>query len=323
MTRLIFIHGINNQHKSAEIIQKEWGDALNNGMKNAGLDPIQSWDIECAFYGEQLKKGADLWKKNRGARHRSAATKGDFYDQMSEEVREHFKPRAIVEVTQETILTPENTSSVTGGKSRAANPAASVNLHQFAGSASGARAAKAHKKSLIAGGKFLEMVSPKLVKNLVGIFLEQSIAYLEDKELHDEINNIVVEQLFSADQYKDEPHVVVTHSNGTILSYFLFSKILKDWNIKSWYTIGCPLGARAMQEYLPKPDGYPGSVGTWYNCWDTEDFVAFNTPLTSKTIGIDGIVNLNTFDTKYEDKHSITSYLSHAMLARLIASDLT
>ena len=61
MTRIIFIHGMNNEGKSAEIIQQSWGDALNEGLRLAGRDPTQIEVQNCAYYGDELHKQTEDW----------------------------------------------------------------------------------------------------------------------------------------------------------------------------------------------------------------------------------------------------------------------
>ena len=263
--------------------------------------PIEN--IECAYYGDELKKGADDWRNNRSMAKSRTAYEDPELKEFENEINEIFRPRVTVEIDEKTIARISEGGDDAQGRIQT-------------------KAAGAHKPILIDIAKYLESILPRAVEKVVGQFLAQSVAYLKDKSLHNKINQKVIDDVFSDDSQKDTPHIVVTHSNGTLLSYFLILDRLKDWNIKAFYTIGSPLGAKSFQKYLPESKTYPERVNTWYHCWDKEDFVAFDTPLTTSTIGIDGIVNLNTFDTSYEDKHSIVSYLSHAMLARLIASDL-
>jgi len=306
-TRLIFIHGINNEGKSADLIREEWGSALNDGLRAAGIDEVPIENIECAYYGDELKKGAEDWSNNRSMPRARKAYEDPELQEFENEINEIFKPRVTVELDEETI------ELISGGDNNARyGEHGRINT----------RAAGAHKPILINIAKYLESFSPFLMEKVVEQFLEQSVAYLKDENLRSTINQKVIDDVFSDESQKDAPHIVVTHSNGTLLSYFLIMDRLKDWNIKALYTIGSPLGAKSFQKYLPESKTYPERVDAWYHCWDKEDFVAYDTPLTPSTIGIDGIVNLNTFDTAYEDKHSIVSYLSHAMLARLIASDL-
>lgn len=329
MTRLLFIHGINNENKTVDDIRSDWGSALNKGMRAAGLSEVPVESIECAYYAKLLAEGAEERARSRSIDRTRHAFESDVYRQFESELEEKFAPQARVEVTESTTVEVSDEARAQvhypsdEGLSRSLDGVSSrsENLYDISQSHDYARAAGPHKGGLIAGAKLIEMISPKLAKALIGKFLKQSIAYLEDSELREQVNKAVVKQLFSDQSKKDEPHIVVTHSNGTLLSYFLFSEALKDWNIRAWYTIGSPLGAETMQSYIPRLDSYPGKVQTWYHCWDKEDFVSYDTPLTKDNIGIDGVVNINTFDTDEKDKHSIVSYLSHAMLARLIHQD--
>lgn len=319
MAKLLFIHGINNEGKSQKIIQSEWGNALNKGLGKTGWGNIDLSKIECAYYGDLLKEGAIKGaKKTRTIGGGLGDISGSLIEQMSEELDIVFINKSLQNSAQFNFDEAEI-------KQRERAPISRGGMHRTISATEvgdNRRGAGPHKSFLISAAKTVEAVAPSLSNAVVKKFLNQAAAYLEDQNLQKKINDTVIEQLFSDASSKDEPRVVVTHSNGTILSYFLFKSILKDWNIKAWYTIGCPLGARFMRKYLISDKQYPSNVQAWYNCWDKEDFVAYNSALTAKTIGIDGVVNINTFDTDHNDKHSITSYLEHAMLARLIASDL-
>lgn len=325
--RLVFIHGINNEGKSADIIRSEWGGALNKGMSAAGLPSLELDQIECPYYGDDLYAGAKKWSNSRDINMDQMQYSDPELKNFEKELREVFTAKALVEITEESALDiPKFDNSAldaASGNTRGIDVAAVQQYNLQADiQKNGTRAANAHKGSLIKVAKFLESVTPVLVENVIGRFLAQSMAYLKDEALRDQINNKVISDVFFDESQKDTPHIVVTHSHGTLLSYFLFINELKNWNIKAWYTIGSPLGSKSMKKFLPQTDRYPGRVKTWYHCWDKEDFVAFDAPITKEETGIDGVVNINTFDTAYEDKHSIASYLSHAMLARLIDSDL-
>jgi hypothetical protein len=63
-------------------------------------------------------------------------------------------------------------------------------------------------------------------------------------------------------------------------------------------------------------------VERWVNVSDSEDFVALQTKLTSKTFGCDKIENIDRLDNGDEDAHDILKYLVHDVVAREIMLNL-
>ena len=102
-TRLIFIHGINNEGKSADLIREEWGSALNDGLRAAGIDEVPIENIECAYYGDELKKGADDWRNNRSMAKSRTAYEDPELKEFENEINEIFRPRVTVEIDEKTI----------------------------------------------------------------------------------------------------------------------------------------------------------------------------------------------------------------------------
>ncbi len=73
------------------------------------------------------------------------------------------------------------------------------------------------------------------------------------------------------------PHVVVSHSMGTIIAYDCLKRVPECARIDGLITIGCPLGIDEVQDRLrpewTRDDGYPFErlAGNWINIFDRLD----------------------------------------------------
>jgi hypothetical protein len=74
------------------------------------------------------------------------------------------------------------------------------------------------------------------------------------------------------------PHVVVSHSMGTVVAYDCLERIPDAPEVDGLLTIGSPLGLDEVQDKLrpewSRDDGYPAKVGRWVNVYDRLDPVA-------------------------------------------------
>lgn len=60
MTKVLLIHGINNQDNSAENIKDEWSKALKRGAADSGLTIPDDTKFIAAFYGDVLFRKQNL-----------------------------------------------------------------------------------------------------------------------------------------------------------------------------------------------------------------------------------------------------------------------
>lgn len=125
------------------------------------------------------------------------------------------------------------------------------------------------------------------------------------------------------------PHVLVSHSMGTVISYDCLKRVLNCPIVDALMTIGSPLGIDEVQDKL-KPEwtrenGFPNLKikGKWANVYDRLDPVAFDTNLANdfKHEGNEVIL-----DQRQENggkwKHSIDKYLSKEELRKILVKQL-
>jgi len=73
------------------------------------------------------------------------------------------------------------------------------------------------------------------------------------------------------------PHIVVSHSMGTIIAFDCLKRVANCASIDGLITLGCPLGLDEVQDQLrpewTRDDGFPGErlAGAWVNMYDRLD----------------------------------------------------
>jgi hypothetical protein len=103
----------------------------------------------------------------------------------------------------------------------------------------------------------------------------------ESFRVKEHIRDLFVSQL-SIDSQNEGPHVVVSHSMGTVISYDCLKNVPACPAIDGYMTVGSPLGLSEVHDnYDPRynaKDAFPsvGVSGDWINVYDRLDPVAFN-----------------------------------------------
>lgn len=134
----------------------------------------------------------------------------------------------------------------------------------------------------------------------------------EPVAIQDTIRARVVEALQAVGD--DPPHIVVSHSLGTVIAYDCLQRVAGCPAVDGLITIGSPLGLDEVQDRLQpewtRNDGYPATVqGEWHNLFDRLDPVCgFDPKLANDfrgrgTITDTAVVNDGTW------RHSATKYL--------------
>lgn len=103
-------------------------------------------------------------------------------------------------------------------------------------------------------------------------------------QVQDEIRRRFLEALAEG-ATKPGPHVVVSHSMGTVIAYDCLKRIPECPQVAGLMTIGCPLGLDEVQDKLQpgwsRKDGFPYERmhGNWINVYDRLDPVAGFDPI--------------------------------------------
>lgn len=287
--RMILIHGINQEGKSAQKIHDDWLGTLRATYARLGPDPLDKLSrIEAAFYGDTL------------AQLSSAKVTSQAIALGAEEAPDDFDEFA-VDALKEMALRMGATEA------QIQDEAATTVVAQGAG---------IHKKWVKAIARVVERVSP-LRGTLALRVLGQAHAYIRNQHVHDEVNKLV-RPLFE----DDEPAIVVSHSLGTIVAYSMLREFARNARPRQsplLLTLGSPLGIDSVRKGFPKPRNRPDHVARWVNCADPEDFVALQAELTPANFGPGIDMNYPDFENGQENPHSISGYLNDPRVAREIA----
>ncbi len=126
---------------------------------------------------------------------------------------------------------------------------------------------------------------------------------------------------------KPGPHVVVSHSMGTVIAYDCLKRVGGTPPVDGLMTIGSPLGLDEIQDKLApewtRNDGFPSQKvrGDWINVYDTLDPVAGFDPIVAddyRRSGRDVVVDMN--EENYGPwRHDISKYLHGALLRQKLS----
>lgn len=117
------------------------------------------------------------------------------------------------------------------------------------------------------------------------------------------------------------PHIVVSHSMGTVIAYDCLKRVSGCESVDGLMTIGSPLGLDEVQDMLQpdennpvgwsRADGFPNKIKNWVNIYDKLDPVAgFDAKIANdyKKNGKNEIFDLNE-QNEGKWRHSIHKYL--------------
>jgi hypothetical protein len=196
--------------------------------------------------------------------------------------------------------------------------------------------------STLNDGSFERIPLPWFVKRrLMNILLRDVHHYLFNAtstpragasyRVQEEIRRRIVEML-TRDAAKNAggPHIVVSHSMGTVIAYDCLMRVADCPQVDGLITIGSPLGLDEIQDKLQpewsRINGFPrAKVRTsWANVYDALDPVAAADPrlgndfLSRGTVAIEDIHQQNTGLWR----HDITKYLAGSLLRNALARQL-
>ncbi len=151
-----------------------------------------------------------------------------------------------------------------------------------------------------------------LTERVLKALLKDSAAYFFNPELKSRIQDRLKALLVP----QDEPYIIVSHSQGTIISYDVLHALADQGvRVSHWFTLGSPLGIQEVQDNLTQPLRVPANVGRWLNFADRLDPVALDNALagdfepaakiTDKTV-----VNRDSLRLSGFNPHSATGYLA-------------
>ncbi len=128
---------------------------------------------------------------------------------------------------------------------------------------------------------------------------------------------------------KDGPHIVVSHSMGTVIAYDCLKRVPDCPRVDGLMTIGSPLGLDEVQDKLKpewsREDGFPEKVGAeWTNVFDRLDPVAGFDPNFANDYRKNGQECVDDINEQNSGtwRHNISKYLGGTKLRNALIRQL-
>ena len=140
-------------------------------------------------------------------------------------------------------------------------------------------------------------------------------------KVQDEIRQRFLQNIAEAGARRG-PHIVVSHSMGTVIAYDCLMRVPETKTIDGLLTIGSPLGLDEIQDKLrpewTRADGFPSKKlkGNWINIFDKLDPVAGFDPFFSNDFQLGGKALIEDLEISNTGiwRHSIVKYLRSPVL---------
>lgn len=256
--RLIFVHGINQQGKSADEIRSEWLSALEDEFPTSGKFTTVS--VVAPFYGDVLATLVDAPTAEQAVAQGIAEADDD---------ERAFVAAGLEQIALDANLTRDQIAAV----------------EQEQAVAQGLP----HDRRFIAIIRLIERVSPFQGEVALRL-LKQAYAYLKRQYVADAVDALVGPELTAGHG------VVVAHSLGTVIAFKLLRQHAQQ--VPLFVTLGSPLAVVSVQSALKRPRLVPSGVRRWLNAFDVDDFVTLGRGLTTDTFasGIENRISVHKGD---------------------------
>ncbi|WP_157759495.1 hypothetical protein [Cellulosimicrobium cellulans] len=264
MTRLVLVHGRDNQGLDADVLDRTWTAVLDAGLRAAGSSRVlHDADTSFVFYGDTLAGlVAGDAEPPPVTVHALAALPGD--------------ELAFVAAVVEEVLRG-------AGVGVPARP-------------EGAGAGAGEWLNLLLSA--LDRYVPGLSSGVVVLLARDVWAYL-----HDDAVRRTIDDALAAAIPTDGPAVVVAHSLGSVVAYSVLREHpdAARWDVPLLLTLGSPLAIRAIRDVLAAraPLRVPAPVRRWVAARDRRDALALHGlgpaafPLDPPTPAIEDLVVAN------------------------------
>jgi hypothetical protein len=292
--KIIFIHGMNQQHYDEETLKQHWLNLFKTGLSHAEQNiELKSLDIKLPFYGDLLTKH----QLNNSLDLNTLLPKSllhlhlPFHLWHNTSIVEEHSPC----ITPLPCFNPEQSESLT---QRLSVITALTKDHAF--------------KELI---MFLNHY-PKLHETLMHKFLIETYLYLSNSDFMHEVHHRIMSHL-----HPSKDHIIVAHSLGTVIAYNLLHQF-NHFRVHRFITLGSPLAFKVIQEKLTLPISRPPQLhGDWFNFYSPDDFLtAF--PLSEAPFNFEPPIINQAITTLVDKPHQITGYLAHPAVIKSIVDAL-
>lgn len=143
----------------------------------------------------------------------------------------------------------------------------------------------------------------------------------ETYQIQTDIRKRFINQLKQDANGSNGPHVVVSHSMGTVISYDCLKNVPECPAIDGYMTVGCPLGISEVYDNFKPPynasDAFPSEKlsGNWINVYDRFDPVAFDARISNDYMkGGQQVITDQRVHNPGRWKHSSFKYFGQKLL---------
>ncbi|MHA7618174.1 hypothetical protein ACX12M_06625 [Cellulosimicrobium cellulans] len=313
MTRLVLVHGRDNQGLDAEQLDRTWTEVLDAGLAAAGSGVVvRDADTAFVYYGDTLAAlvGGATTPPPVTVHAVGAARDGD-----AASTAEAAEEAAFVAAVAEEVL-------------RAAG--ATVPVRPEGAGPGGVEGDVGAWLNLLLSA--LDRSVPGLSGAVVALLARDVWAYL-----HDDTVRTTIDDALAAAIPADGPAVVVAHSLGSVVAYAVLREHpdAARWDVPLLLTLGSPLAVRAIRDVLAAraPLRVPAPVRRWVAARDPRDALALHglgpaaLPLDPASPGIEELVVANAAPGHHAaavvlDGGRPAGYLAVPEVARTVADAL-
>ncbi|UMP03837.1 hypothetical protein [Amycolatopsis sp. EV170708-02-1] len=302
MARIVLVHGIAQEQKSADTLEAEWLPSLAGGVRLAGDAALADtlWrdarpgDARMAFYGDLFLKdgqqgGADELTEDEWGLAEALAAEW-LRNAASSASREADRNRAKAEL------------DLLGGP---------------AGETQGVRAAARPVLNALVRLKPFARLGVAFAERVVVKALKQVTLYLTDETIRERVQDRVAEHI------GPETEAIIGHSLGSVVAYEAAHRHGRP--LPLLLTLGSPLGLRTVvyERTRPQPPSVPPGVASWVNLADRDDLVAARPDLSGLFPGADGVLDSGYTVDNGAKPHEAAFYLAKRRTGEVLSRSLT
>ncbi|WP_144120913.1 alpha/beta fold hydrolase [Catellatospora sichuanensis] len=300
MARIVLVHGIAQQQRSADDLEHEWLPALAGGIRIAGHRDLadQLWPIRPADRWARMAFYGNLFLTPDQQGHTSDLT--DAQLDLADDIATEWLTNAL-----------DSTRARDAGTARRELDA----LQHDPTDAQGLRAVTARALASLDRIPWFGNAGFHLAgRNAI---VGQAVRYLTEPAIRQAAIAAVHEHV------GPDTRVVVAHSLGSIVAYEALHA--RPQPLPLFVTLGSPLGLASVIRCLQQPPTYPAGVHRWINLADRDDIIAARPKLTK--IFDNARPPAAVFESTYTvdngaEPHRATFYLTKPTIGNAIADAL-
>lgn len=301
MARIVLVHGIAQEQKSADTLEAEWLPSLAGGIRTAGYPEIADrlWrdarpgEARMAFYGDVFAQPG-----RQGSDDDLNDSEWEFAELLAEEWLHRAAESAARESDQ---VFARRELEILSGQPREEQ---------------GVRAAVRPVLNALARLRPFALVGAAFAERMLVKALRQVTLYLTDDDIRERVQARVSELI------GPETQILLGHSLGSVVAYEAVHRLGRP--LPLLVTVGSPLGLRTIvyERLRPQPPTVPDGLARWVNIADRDDIVAARPELTALFPGADGVLESGYTVNNGAKPHEATFYLTKPVVGTTVAAAL-